>query len=177
MLGTNSLFFIKRSRMKIKTNIFLSIFAIITLLDYFTAYAIKLKSPIFNETNPIFLSTNMFGLVLLAKIFVIIIAFVILNLYYNKTNEYGRYIIITILCIMLWLQFVGMIGNILEYKKPVEEIKPIPKDIKVQHYETEVRNPSMYLFAFMFFVYVIFKGIEREQTRYPYNHHNHYKQK
>lgn len=100
--------------------IILGLLAFTTLADIFMALLVKFTKPVFLETNPIYLATGSFSLVVLAKLF----AMGMIGLYFYKAKYYykmptsSRFLMSFVLLCAIIGQAIGAYSGIAAYRIP-----------------------------------------------------------
>lgn len=148
---------------KLKTKAILTIFAIVTILDFIVTMMVKSKHQVFNESNPIYLFTGNIWFLLIIKLIVVIAMTIYFIKYYSKTPIYFRYILSTILLFGIILQFIATINGNNVYEKPKEEVEPISKEIKLQYYKQQIIWPYLNSIIGLTFIFLFWRMIENDR--------------
>ena len=160
-------------------NIILWLLLLTTISDALITILIKIKHPVFNESNPIYLKTKSLALFISIKLIIIGLLYLYFELpkWYFKFPDVFRFGTTSILLILIVNQLVASLNGISYYTKVPTEIKPIPQEELEKYYTDTYYNLSInkmekrriqtifYLYTYLFFVFLIWKKIEEENIR------------
>lgn len=140
------------------------------MADFIISYAVKLKQPYFNETNPVYILTgSMLPLLALKIIMVVVISYIFIKKY-HKVPIYARYLLTTILFIGIIAQMAVIPNATKEYSKPPEEVINIPVEQRAQHYKQNIINPMVIAYVLLMTLFIFWNVIEEESKNDRGNH-------
>lgn len=148
-----------------KTKIIFAVFVLVTAIDFFASFLVKLKQPHFNEGNILYLLTGKFWLLGVWKLFAVAIFYLLLIKYYKKVPIYLRYMAVAYLFVAVLSQSFGIIHAVQEYSKQPEEVRYIPVERR-QEIQSSRSAPVMYMYLTIFFIFLLWRAVEVEQLEY-----------
>lgn len=148
-----------------KTKLLAAMLAVISIADIITALMVKYKQPYFNESNPIYLMTNSFFVVVIWKLLIVGLLVLFLVKWYNKPPIYARYLTIVYIILIILAQITGIKSNIVAYNQEPAEVKDIPKGVRAEVYEQKY-SPLLSIWVLLFLIFIVWWQIESEQLRW-----------
>lgn len=122
-------------------DIVLLLFVLTTLGDIVSTIMSANKHTIDLETNPLMVTLGLplWGLFVLKVLFMGLLFFITVKRY-TKTNIYIRYYLVLFICLITLLQLAVTVHNFEIYNMPVEDVEPLPKELRADAYKEGVGN-------------------------------------